>query len=534
MRRHSVLTSKLGRTIIMAAFASALYFAQTSAAQAGPFIFTGFETSSQAAANAEGAYGTSLSALYLNPSLMNDLPPTVVMLSYMLMQKDFKVSLMKAPANSEVPLTYYDSDVGNEATGLYRSLPTKELPNKKHNNDQNGFNHYLTLGVMHNFGVKDLRLGLVMALPLEGAANLKTHWANELEQNFANTVHMMRFAEWNNMMNGMAGASYGFFDNALLVGASAQITITTIMKLYIFLPDANVEESSVSNDVDASIKIGVKPILGVTYRPFDWLSAALTWKYKSVIKADGSGVITVWNYHDNQAPGTKLKITNQNLPMVMSYEPMEASLAIGGKYAGFTGQFMVTWSQWSDYKDFHDADPGDAAYFDMNLWDPRYPKTGDAASIAEQAKKINAQRKSQLYDKYKFKDTWSFNASLAYKYLNWSEAKIGFGYYPTPVPDQLGRTNYADNDVMVATLGNMFTWEEFEFGVALQFWKMFDKTVYKDPTEIRDEFSDDAKTKIGGKPMDEAIGLQTNNPGFPGFKVGGYGVFCSVSAAYHF
>jgi hypothetical protein len=58
--------------------------------------------------------------------------------------------------------------------------------------------------------------------------------------------------------------------------------------------------------------------------------------------------------------------------------------------------------------------------------------------------------------------------------------------------------------------------------------------VHKDPSLIRDEFPDRARTLIGGQPMPEAEGLQTNNPGFPGYEFGGLALAGSVSLAYLF
>jgi hypothetical protein len=61
-----------------------------------------------------------------------------------------------------------------------------------------------------------------------------------------------------------------------------------------------------------------------------------------------------------------------------------------------------------------------------------------------------------------------------------------------------------------------------------------EQTVHKDPELIRDEFADRAKTLIGGQPMPEAAGMQTNNPGFPGYTFGGFAVVGSASLSYLF
>jgi hypothetical protein len=71
-------------------------------------------------------------------------------------------------------------------------------------------------------------------------------------------------------------------------------------------------------------------------------------------------------------------------------------------------------------------------------------------------------------------------------------------------------------------------------GVDLQVWQMFERTEWKDPKSLVDEFPDEAKTALTGAPMSEAAGLQTNNPGYPGYKAGGTSVCAGASVSYNF
>jgi long-chain fatty acid transport protein len=72
-------------------------------------------------------------------------------------------------------------------------------------------------------------------------------------------------------------------------------------------------------------------------------------------------------------------------------------------------------------------------------------------------------------------------------------------YKPTPVPAQTGRTNYVDNDRIGASLS-------VEYGVS--------------PALVTDEVPDDAI--LAGEPVVGREGLQTNNPGSPGFSSAGF------------
>ena len=115
-------------------------------------------------------------------------------------------------------------------------------------------------------------------------------------------------------------------------------------------------------------------------------------------------------------------------------------------------------------------------------------------------------------------------------------------YVPSPVPLQTGRTNYVDNDRVSTALGLDYEFEVFEgtwrVGVQGQAHVLLERSQQKldpltaDPSIdraqlVRDEFPDDA-VDARGQPIASATGLQTNNPGWPGFSsrgiLGGAGV----------
>jgi len=103
------------------------------------------------------------------------------------------------------------------------------------------------------------------------------------------------------------------------------------------------------------------------------------------------------------------------------------------------------------------------------------------------------------------------------------------GYVPSPVPAQTGRTNYVDNARLVASLGLegpvKFLGRDLEAGINLFGSYFLPREVTKDPgaaNPVRDEFPDDAVDLGTGLPAEGAIGLQTNNPGYPGWKSTGY------------
>ncbi|HEX7509049.1 MAG TPA: hypothetical protein VF550_19910, partial [Polyangia bacterium] len=144
------------------------------------------------------------------------------------------------------------------------------------------------------------------------------------------------------------------------------------------------------------------------------------------------------------------------------------------------------------------------------------------------------ERWSQYYDRHGDRplDKWKNTVSVALGggFL-WRDRHVtaDIGYVPSPVPDQTGRTNYVDNSRIVASAGIegavKFLGRDLEAGITLFGSYSLPREVSKDANAanpVLDEFPDSA-TAIGTTvPLPEAAGLQTNNPGYPGWKSTGY------------
>ena len=118
------------------------------------------------------------------------------------------------------------------------------------------------------------------------------------------------------------------------------------------------------------------------------------------------------------------------------------------------------------------------------------------------------------------------------------EASVGGSWHPSPVPAQVGRTNYADNTLLGVTFGERFDFrlgsKRFVLAAALQLYRMLPRTTLKDPSQIVDEMPDGVRTLESKRTMSEAEGLQTNNPGFPGYRADGWLAAGSLSIAHPF
>jgi hypothetical protein len=92
------------------------------------------------------------------------------------------------------------------------------------------------------------------------------------------------------------------------------------------------------------------------------------------------------------------------------------------------------------------------------------------------------------------------------------------------VPAQVGRSNYVDNDRVGVGFGADVLLELLKVRPGFQVFadRFITRTNQKDDSRIVDEVPDDSVIGTTGAPVVGAQGLQTNNPGWPGFSSGGW------------
>ena len=202
----------------------------------------------------------------------------------------------------------------------------------------------------------------------------------------------------------------------------------------------------------------------------------------------------------NGLQGTKDYPMYQNMKMVIGYSPRQVTVSSAYSHKGKWGVALdISWQQWSLYQD----NEGNRAGFH----DTVSPAIGGFVEIG-----------------------WGVRL------------KSGFRYIPTPVPAQTGRTNYVDNDAFVWGIGVNKAFKlkgdhrRVCVGVFLQMQFFRPRSVEKrvphpyrpcgpGVKEVCDEVPDTLKDPQTGHILPQARGLQTGNPGFPGFSSGGwYGV----------
>jgi hypothetical protein len=160
----------------------------------------------------------------------------------------------------------------------------------------------------------------------------------------------------------------------------------------------------------------------------------------------------------------------------------------------------------------------------------------------------HSQRPSGPYAWY---DTLSGSLGLRYQQGPF-RGLFDVAYEPTPVPEQTGRTNYVDNDRLGGALGFDYTFPFFSgrlrAGLQTQVHRFIPHHTTKlaaystgmtRPDLVIDEVPDDATAGIDpvtgmARPLAGREGLQTNNPGWPGFFSAGWMIGGSCHVTFHY
>jgi long-chain fatty acid transport protein len=333
---------------------------------------------------------------------------------------------------------------------------------------------YQTLGLVTS-PIKDrLTLGLYAMIPLGEFTTTKAFYNDEREQFFSNSLHPELYSDRLTATSLAFGAGVRVHPT-LSLGLSFTLSLANEAQAPVYVSNLN-DLDTVLLDSDISVQTAVAPHFGLHWKPLRRLRAAATVHTKQAFEVETGFDYVLATGQEQSA----------SLRFVHSYVPL--TVAAGGSYdLGETLSLsgLASWAQWSHYEDRHGENPGGA---------------------------------------YEWSDELSFALGARWasgKHRVWLDA----AYQPSPVPAQTGASNYVDGDRLGVSLGGDRVMELW--GVALRIGidalghRILQRSVDKDPESIRDEVPDDS-IDVLGQPVGNREGLQTNNPGFPGFSVDGW------------
>ncbi len=463
-------------------------------ALAGPFETYGFGSRSIGLGNAVTADSNDLSALYYNPANLAD-APSGAMIGFLFGFNDLSVNLKSRPAGRDVPTLMYDTlpaddpaTAANEeaASHSIRPLATEDLPQKRRNTSNKQVDAGVLAGLALDFGLDWFTVGMAVYAPMTQVADIGIRYADEREQYFTNQLHysMIGNPETKPMILGsVAFKPLSWFKLGLGLNAHGKIQVKTHM----FMPDP-LDQENINLTTETKAVYALAIHAGMQFEPLSWLGIGLSFRDETWYPMDIDNELQFWNFEVYQGE----PITTQRFRYTFSYTPRDLNL--GFRFG--TGEFWkidtdVTWRMWSGYR--VDTDSGSEAPFD----DQFIPRIG---------------------------------AEL--RPLAWLAVRAGLSYVKSPISEQTGRTNYVDNDRVDATVGLGFKLPyDIEIDLHGQLLSLIERSHSKDENKILDEFplSRDIKTD---ELIEASFGLQTNNPGYPGYSskgfVGGMGVTVTV------
>jgi len=340
---------------------------------------------------------------------------------------------------------------------------------------------YASIGLVSRLIDPWLVVGVSAFVPLQQFTEMHSFYNDEREALFTNSLHPEMYSDRLTSTSLAFGAG-SQLTKQLSVGMSFTLSLTNVVNTQTYVRDpADYGKLQLNNGV--GVETAVAPHFGALYTPVKRLRIAGTFHTEQKLSLTTAIRATL---PDGSESSTTLREVHHFVPWILGvsssvdvYEAEKTTVTLAGTLA---------YEAWSNYIDRHGEKPGDV--------DPRY--------------------------------AWSdtITAALGVR-LNQGPLRtfLDFNLRPSPVPAQTGRSNYVDNDRVGMTLGGDFDFRlgglHFRPGASVSGYALFRRYQAKNDSLIRDELPDDTVDR-NLDPVPAARGLQTNNPGWPGFASEGW------------
>jgi long-chain fatty acid transport protein len=426
-------------------------------------------------------FSHSSAATYFNPSLLPEAQPKIEVGVFGLAFQG-KIRLKARPAGVDVPESIYTTD------DPLRPLATDKLPYPRSDTDADNNIVYAAIGLVRPLAGKALVFGFHALLPIHSFLDQNAFFADEREQYFSNQLHYELLGDRLDASS-ITFALGSQLNDWISIGAGIDIAILTESRTAVYVPDASDESRAVlSPNIHTNSKF--KPYIAATVHPSGRSTVIATLHAPTSNDMHGINDIRFWNY----TYPTGQNSVQQVYTISQGTEPLR--FALGASYGG------------------------------QRLPDGRAPWEIGVQIIAERWSKYHDRHGASPLDPWSNTISYTVGGGLLWRNRH---ITADLGYVPSPVPDQTGRTNYVDNSRMVASAGIegpvKFLGRDLEAGISLFCAWLIPRDVTKDPNAahpVLDEFPDNAIDLRTGQPVSDAAGLQTNNPGYPGWKSSGY------------
>lgn len=440
------------------------------------------------------------SAAYFNPSLILELEDSLEVGGagvFTFMNIDLRnrpggydvpgeVGSVLAPGGSDKPIW--------DGVNSFKPLPTEEVLHLRgrgeFDNSQDVF--YLTMGAVKKIIDDDTAIAVYTLLPAGEMQANQPFYVDEREQFFTNSLHFELYGDSLTHPVVTLALARRLYD-WISLGIGLSMENHTAADNTAYLPDVDAQDKMLLN-ADVKVKTFLYPNFSAKIRPLKELSIFSTLHLTSLNNIEMDTKTVVFGVTEVQNGEEHQKITRLKMKYSYGYQPVR--VALGGTYdlavLGSNLKFHGTllYSRWSKYQNRHNERP-------LDEW-------ADTISVTAGSRLEMATR--------------SFG--------------LDFIYYPTPVPDQVGRTNYVDNSRVGFGLGweEVFNLGNFKLVTSAGFEGQFliPRDHVKNPSAKHPVVDEMPHCEIFDAQKGEQVlfegskGLQTNNPGFPGFSSDGF------------
>ncbi len=451
-----------------------LALALPTAAHASVGDLFGFGARGGGTCGAQTALADDHTALFYNPAGMS-LGKSGMGISLGVTLDDVKIRMKPRPTGYDLPDFGTASPAIPSSYRLGQPGDVNDIPNA----------YSFLVGATGSFGLTKLRVGVAVMLPFNQIGHQRSHFPDEREQYFSNRLAWELLGERSEHQTILVGASWMLLDwLSVGFGMSVMPTATTASRVY--LADA-ARQDQVEMTVDnlQSGRTGLQA--GLMLLPTDGLRIGLSYRTENAFALNIRNEVQVKGFQEDPSSYPLV----QDIHVVVNYVPAQATLGASWQRGALTLTGDAAWTQWSAYQNnIGERDTG-------------------------------------------FADTVSVRAGAEYSDHPGRTLRLGLGWEPSPVPAQTGRTNYVDNDRVRLGLGSSHALELLGQAVEVSWYAqvhyLLPRDVDKDQLDtypvcapgvatLCDEIADDTPNPNTGKPEPAFAGLQTGNPGFPGWQ----------------
>ena len=499
LRAHRPCTAILLRSALWACTLFAVS-PPALAAAAPPFELAGSALGSGGlSARAAGADAAST---YFNPARLAR-AESGLQLGWLVLNDSIDLTLFARNSQNDVPTLAL-----NEFEGRFPSVPTQWLEqgcdprrgdacvsqlaaHPRQAAGSSGATHvYQVFGLVHEVVERYLTLGAYGMVPFEAFMRGHAFFVDEREQFFSNSLHPERYADRLTAMSMAFGAGSQLLP-WLYLGVGVTLSLTNTADATTYVGNSAMIAETLLLNTKVEVSTGLSPNLGLLVSPFDGLDLSLTAHMPQKLEIVTGFATFLPNGDLQRAERTT----------TLAWEPWMISLGAQYDFIKSAGHRLgvvvsATDEVWSQYRDRQSERPQQG---------------------------------------YEWSNILHWTGGVRYAYDQSVQTFLDLDYAPSPVPLQTGRTNYVDNDRFAIAGGFSYQFPlpgsktKLRLGVQGQVHVLPERVQWKlDPTApayagasysqlVQDEWIDGAVNNRD-EVYEESYGLQTNNPGWPGFS----------------